>query len=202
MIAHAKKLRAQTLNATFLDMLPSIKQQARFAFRAENPEQRDDCVTEVIANCFVAFVRLMDRGKENEVHATPLVQFAIRQVREGRKVGTKLNVNDVSSDYAQRRKGIKVESLVRYNHRKQEWRELLVEDRHAGPAETAASRIDFNDWLRSLPRRSRKVAETLASGETTKKAARTHQVSAGRISQMRRELKDDWETFHGEPILA
>jgi len=146
MIAHAKKLRAQTLQEKFLDMLPSIRQQARFAFRAETPERRDDLVTEVIANCFVAFVRLMDRGKAGKVYPTPLVQYAIKQVRDGRHVGTSLNVNDVSSEHAQRSKGIVVESLDRYDQRKQEWREILIEDRHAGPAETAASRIDFSAW--------------------------------------------------------
>ncbi len=197
MIAHAKRLRAQTLQDKFLDMLSAIRNQARFAFRAETPERRDDLVTEVIANCFVAFVRLMDRGKEDEVHPTPLAQYAIRQVRDGRHVGSSLNVNDVSSEHAQRSKGIVVESLDRYDQRKQEWREILIEDRHAGPAETAACRIDFGDWLQSLPRRSRKIAETLAAGETTKNAARKHRVSAGRISQMRRELKDDWEAFQG-----
>jgi len=198
MIAHADKLRAQTLQDKFLDMLPAIRNQARFAFRAETPERRDDLVTEVIANCWVAFVRLAERGPEDAIYPTPLVQYAIKQVKDGRKVGSKLNVNDVSSEYAQKSKGFKVESLVQYNQRKQEWKEILIEDRHAGPAETAASRIDFSEWLRSLPRRSRRIAKTLAAGETTKNAARKHRVSAGRISQMRRELKDDWQTFQGE----
>jgi len=157
-------------------------------------------MTEVIANCWVAFVRLMDRDKEDEVHPTPLAQYAIKQVRDGRKVGSKSNVNDVSSEYAQKSKGFKVESLVQYSQRKQEWKEILIEDRHTGPAETAACRIDFSEWLRSLPRRSRRIAETLAAGETTKNAARKHRVSAGRISQMRRELMEDWQAFQGEDL--
>jgi len=202
MIAHARKLRVSTLHDKFLDMLPSIENQARVAFRGDAPELREELIAEVIANCFVAFVRLMDRGLDDVIYPTPLAQFAIRQTRAGRKVGTKLNVNDVSSEYAQRSKGFVVESLVRYNHRKQEWREILVEDKKAGPAETAASRVDFGDWLRSLPRRQRRIAETLATGETTKKTAGKHRVSAGRISQMRRELKEDWQAFHGEPVPA
>ncbi len=101
MIAHAKKLRVSTLHGKFLDMLPTIRSQAQVAFRGEQAELREELVAEVIANCFVAFVRLMDRGLDDVVYPTPLAQFAIRQVREGRKVGTKLNVNDVSSEYAQ-----------------------------------------------------------------------------------------------------
>jgi hypothetical protein len=176
-------------------MLPQIHNQARVAFRGEPAELCEELMAEVIANCWVAFVRLMDRGLEDVIYPTPLAQFAIKQVRSGRKVGSQLNVNDVSSEYAQRSKGFVLESLVRYNQRKQEWKEILVEDRHAGPADTAASRIDFGEWLWSLPRRSRRVAETLATGESTKRAARKHRVSVGRISQMRRELRKDWQRF-------
>ena len=79
---------------------------------------------------------------------------------------------------------------------------MLVEDKHAGPAETAASRIDFADWLRLLPERSRRIAETLATGETTKKAAKRFRVTPGRISQLRRELQQNWQDFQGESAFA
>lgn len=202
MIASAHKLRAQTLQNRFLQLLPHIRNQAHMAFRSEKPERREELKAEVLANCWVAFTRLMDRGLDDVIYPTPLAQYAIRQVRSGRKVGGSLNVNDVSSTYAQKAKGILVESLDRFNQRKDEWKEVLVEDRHAGPAETAAGRIDVGDWLRALPKRTRQVAETLALGETTKKAAKKHGVSSGRISQMRRELMDNWQEFQGELATA
>jgi len=199
---HTKSSSVEYKQARFLELLPSIQNQARVAFRGEPRELREELIAEVVANCFVAFVRLLDRGLDEVVYPTPLAKFAIKQVRSGRKVGTKLNSNDVSSERAQRSKGFILESLTRYDQRKQEWKEILVEDRHAGPAETAACRVDFGDWLRSLPRRSRRIAETLAKGETTKIVARRFRVSAGRVSQMRRELMEDWLSFHGEPALA
>ncbi len=202
MIAPARRLRARTLQARFLELLPHILAQAQMAFRKEKPERREELIAEVQANCWSSFLRLMNRGLQDVIYPTPLAQYAIRQVRSGRKVGSSLNVNDVSSDYAQKAKGIVVESLDRYYQHKDEWKEVLVEDRHAGPAETAASRIDFAAWLKSLPRRSRKIAETLATGETTKSAARKHRVSAGRISQIRRELMDNWREFQGELVPA
>jgi hypothetical protein len=58
-------------------------------------------------------------------------------------------------------------------------------------------RIDFGDWLRALGVRRRRIAETLAEGETTSVTAAKFGVSLGRISQLRRELHDDWERFHG-----
>ena len=206
MIARAKprrrKTHARKNTELFLTMLPLIHDQAHVAFRKEKPERREELIAEVQANCWAAFVRLMDRGLDDAIYPTPLAQFAIRQARSGRKVGGSLNINDVSSGYAHKAKGIVVESFDRYNQRKQEWKEILVEDRHAGPAETAASRIDFGEWLRSLPKRTRQIAETLALGETTKKAAKKHGVSSGRISQMRRELMDNWQAFQGELVPA
>jgi hypothetical protein len=47
----------------------------------------------------------------------------------------------------------------------------VVEDRNAGPAEVAATRIDFSDWLATLPERNRRIAETLATGECTSSVA-------------------------------
>jgi hypothetical protein len=200
MIASARSI--PTREDRFLEMLPQIREQARHAFRNEQPERREDLLAEVIANCWVAFARLMDRGLDDVIYPTPLVQYAIKQVRDGRRVGSKLNTNDVSSGYAQRRKSFVLKTLDLFDDAKQEWKEVLVEDRHAGPADTAASRIDFDAWLRLLPRRTRRVAETLAKGETTKTTAKRFHVSAGRISQLRRELQQRWQDYQGEAAFA
>ena len=99
----------------FLEMLPQIREQARMAFRFARPEVREDLITEVIANAFVAFARLAERGKVELAYPTPLAQYAIRQVRAGRRVGTKLNVRDVSSRYSQRVKSFTVEQLGEFD---------------------------------------------------------------------------------------
>ena len=203
MISRARRI--PTHQDRFLELLPQIRLQVSIAFRHENPERREELTAEVIANAFAAFTRLVERGLIDVAYPTPLAQYAIRQVRTGRRVGTKLNVLDVSSRYCQRAKGFTLERLDVLNDSEDQWREIVVEDRHAGPAEVAATRIDFGDWLKSLPRQKRQIAKTLATGETTKKAARKHRVSPGRISQVRRELMDAWESFVGEdqePLTA
>jgi len=197
-----RNLVASACVAKFLALLPTIRDQTRFAFRSEPPERRQDLIAEAIANCWVAFVRLVERGLIDVVYPTPLAQFAIRQVRDGRRVGAKLNARDVSSEHAQRLKRFIVERLDRYDDENGEWQEVVVEDRHVGPAETAAARIDIADWFASLPRKKRHIAATLASGESTKRAARRFRVSPGRISQLRRELHDDWQQYQGEAVLA
>jgi hypothetical protein len=119
-------------------------------------------------------------------------------------VGCKLNVNDVLSEYAQRCKGFTVESLDVFDDRKGGWREILVEDRTATPAGIAASRIDFQAWLRRLSRPQRRVAKVLASGERTMAAAKRFRLSPARISQLRGELRASWEEFQkgvvGRPV--
>ena len=206
MIAPAANRRPQHLadqhREHFLSLLPAIVEQARFAFRHKRSERREELVAEVVANCWVAFVRLVERGLTEIIYARPLAQYAIKQVRDGRRVGCKLNVRDISSEYAQREKQFTVERLDRFDAANGEWREVVIEDRHAGPAETAAARIDIGEWFASLPRRTRRIAETLATGETTKKTARKFRGTAGRVSQMRRELMDNWQAFQGELVPA
>ena len=201
MIARPKQTRRPTVSAyyaKFLALLPAIREQARFAFRKENPERRQELTAEVVANCWAAFVRLVERGLLEVVYPTPLAQYAIRQVRDGRRVGAKLNVRDVSSDYCRARKHITVERLDVFDERAGEWCEILLEDRHAGPADTAAVRIDIAAWFASLPKKKRRIAQTLAKGETTKRTARQFRVTPGRISQMRRELQQAWRDFQGD----
>jgi hypothetical protein len=110
----------------------------------------------------------------------------------------KLNIRDVSSEHAQRAKGITLQSIDRYNQRNSEWLEVLVEDKSASPADVAATRIDFAAWLRTLSSKQRRMATTLATGESTGAAARITGVSAARVSQLRRELWFLWDVFQGQ----
>ena len=194
----SSKQNTPTCHQAFVGMLPAIRKYARIAFRNLDPEAREEAVQEVVANAFVAYRRLVEAGKTDLAFPTPLAMYGVRQFRAGRRVGAQSNVNDISSPYAQTAKGIHVARLDHRDKDTGEWRELLLEDRRAGPAETAAARIDFGEWLRRLPRRRRRIAEVLATGETTKKVARRFRVSSGRVSQIRRELKRCWDAFQGQ----
>ena len=196
MIARAPA--ARTDEDRFLNMLPQIRRQANRAFRNEPPASRQELVSEAIANSWAAFIRLVERGLDDVIYPTPLAQFAIKQVRSGRHVGTPLNIRDISSGHCQRSKQVTLERLDVFDAAAGGWREIVVEDRTAGPAEIAAMRIDFHDWLMSLPRLKRRVAQALAVGETTGRTARRFHVTPGRISQLRRELEESWQGFQAE----
>jgi len=57
-------------------------------------------------------------------------------------------------------------------------------------------------WFDLLKPRMRRLAKFLAAGETTSVAASKFKVSRGRISQLRRELRDAWLKFQNEPAVA
>ena len=184
----------------FLTMLPLIRRHAAVSFRQLGPEARAEAVQEVVANALVAFRRLVELGKADVAYASPLARFAASQVRAGRRTGGRLNIRDISSSYCQQQKSVAMERLDHFDDEEGCWVEVLVEDKTAGPAETAASRIDFASWLRSLSRKKRKVATALATGESTQTTARKFSLSPGRVSQLRSELKKAWEMFVGDTV--
>jgi hypothetical protein len=188
--------------ARFIQLLPRIRRQVERRFRHLSPEARDDATAEVIARTFESYARLVARGKEDRAFATALVRYAVAQFRMGRRVGSRMNGHDVTSVYCQHSRQITVEQLDQLEQPTDDWREIAVEDKHSGPAEVAATRVDFAAWLESLPERTKRVAETLAIGEATSHVARMFGCSASRISQLRRELFNAWQGFQGDATLA
>jgi hypothetical protein len=179
----------------FLVLLPVIRRHARRAFRHLGVEAREESVTATLAHAWVAFVRLSELGRAEIAYPSPLATYAVARVREGRSIGNQLNARDVTSIRCRRQYGVQIESLDDGDY---EWREIVVEDRRAGPADIAAVRLDFTAWLNSLSRRDRRMAEILATGETTRLAAARVGLSVGRVSQLRRKLHEAWLRFQGE----
>ncbi len=185
-------------HAAFLKMLPAIRRHARIAFRHHDAEAREELVQEVACNAVQAYARLVQLGKAHRAYPRPLACFAVAQVRGNRRVGGHLNIQDVLSLYCQQHKNLTVERLDKFDSVEGTWQEILLEDRHSGPAEIARIRLDFAAFLRSLPTKVRRIATFLARGETTNAAAKKFQLSAARISQLRQQLKLAWHRFVGD----
>ena len=177
----------------FIEMLSKIRRKATRAFRKLDPEHRNDLIEEVIANAFCNFVRLVQRGRAGTAFATPLANFAIRQVIAGRRVGSKSSVFDVTSPFASSARGVRVERL---DGEHGTLRSSLVEDRRAGPADIAAARIDVASWFQKMSETHRRIAQALAMGDTTSDVARQSGLSSARISQIRSLLKASWHALH------
>ncbi len=186
----------------FAALVPQIRRQAAWASRTLRREAREELIQEVIANAFVAWSRLVAQGREHVARPTPLANFAVRQVHAGRRVGCQLNSHDILSPAARRRQNLGIERLDQWDEGTESWRQLLVEDRHAGPAETAAARMDLAAWCSTLSARNRRIARALAGGESTGVVARQFGLTPGRISQLRSWLHRHWEQFHSAQFRA
>lgn len=182
----------------FLALLPQIVTHAKIVFRNLEPEARAEMVQEVVCNAMQAFVRLVQLKKTDIAYAAPLAAYGCRQARDGRKVGGHLNHLDVSSAYCQRLQNVVLERLDHFDNEENAWQQVLVEDKHADASQIVQTKLDFSDWLASLTRRDRKIAQFLANGESTRAAAEKFKVSDGRISQLRRELAANWRRFVGD----
>ena len=186
----------------FLDMLPTIKLQAEHRLRRLPGHEREELLAEAIAIAFCMFVNLVQRGKIDLAYATPLAVYGCRQALVGRRAGHPLNVNDITSRHCQQRKRVRVERLDRFDVKKGQWREAVVEDHRTPVPDQAAFRCDFPEWLKTLSDRDRQIAETLSTGEGTTGTAKQFGVTAGRISQVRAKLREAWDEFHGETVCA
>jgi hypothetical protein len=184
-------------------MLPVIHAYARGAFAHLSPEARQDLIQEVVANALVAYVRLYQQGRVTLAYPTALARYGVAQVCDGRRVGAKLNIKDPLSRYCQKRKGVVVERLDVFDEEENAWAEAVVVDtRSATVPDIVSFRVDFADWLASLSRRDRRVAESLAIGNHTSDVAERFELSESRISQLRRELSESWKQFVADTPAA
>jgi hypothetical protein len=203
------------LHAAFLSILPRIERHAVIYFRGLRcPQGRDDAVQETLAISWRWFVRLIEQGKDPLAFPVALAAYAARAVRCGRRLCGQERGKDAMSGIAQQRHGFLVELLPhstastheeRYSHvhgqRQQDALEERLRDNTQTPVpDQVAFRIDFPAWRKTQARRTRKILDGMMAGERTSDLGRRFGLSPARISQMRRELHNDWTRFCGEQV--
>jgi hypothetical protein len=185
----------------FAALLPGIGRQLHYDFSRLGREAAEEAVQEGIANCLQAFVRLQQQNRAEDAKASSLARFAARQVRSGRTVGSRLNSHDPLSRYAQIKNGLRVNRFesAELSHSIEE---ALV-DRRTSIPQRVALRIDLPSWLGTLSRNLQRIASDLALGFSTGEVAAKYGLTAGRVSQIRRELYKSWHEFHlSHPALS
>jgi hypothetical protein len=200
------------LHAAFLAIQPRIQLHAEVSFRGlKCPEARSDAVAETVALAWKWFARMAQKGKDATRFPTALATFAARAVQCGRRLCGQERARDVLSPRAQQRHGFQVEPLPTSTRSPRERRsapggqkeqdayeERLADNTRTPPAEQAAFRIDFRDWLATRTERDRRILQDMAVGERTGELAKKYGFSQGRVSQKRREFHADWMKFCGE----
>jgi len=186
----------KTVNKRFQEILPQISNCANFAFRRLKSESREDAVQDVVVQCYFAFVRIVRQGKADRIFPTVLARFAIRRYRTGRRASGTVAKRDLTLQTLQSHN--KPQGTECQVPRFVRWQEMLTEDRRTPIPDQVSFRVDFPEWLSRLSQDRRRCVELLAEGYQGQEVARRLQITNSRVSQVRKELRDDWARFHGE----
>jgi hypothetical protein len=189
---------AAELHTAFLTILPRIQLHGHVYFRHRRPDRREEAVAEMVALAWKWFTRLAERGKDATAWPMALACFAARAVNHGRRLCGQEKSKDVLSPSAQQRHGFTVSPLPEPSSADDN---LLVEALHDNtctpPDEQAAFRLDFPAWRLTRSDRDRRVIDDLMVGERTMDVAAKRGLTAGRVSQLRRDFHEDWSRFCG-----
>jgi len=193
------------LQAQFLRLiLPRVKAHGRVFFRHfKCRDKKAEAIAEMVALAWKWFARLVELGKDPALFPTALAGYAARAVHSGRRLAGMERAKDVLSPLAQARHGFTVGRLPDFaTLGGNPLSEALTDNTQTPPDEQAAFRLDFPAWLKTRTDRDRRVIEDLMVGERTGDVAARHGLTAGRVSQLRRDFLDDWRHFCGETDAA
>jgi hypothetical protein len=192
MIATNSQKNESNWQAEFVTMLPEISRWLRLAFRQLGPEAREDAIEEGIIHALLSYSRLHAKGRPKKANASSLAWYAARAVKRGRPAVGRMNAKEPLSRYA------RIGSGIRFERQDGEWIDKLVADKRASIPDQVAAKLDVSAWFTSLTQRPKQIAKDLAFGSSTSEVARTHGVTPGRISQLRRALAESWAAFQQE----
>jgi hypothetical protein len=186
------------LQASFLALvLPRVLSHGRVCFRGlKCPHRHEDAIQEMIGLAWEWHLRLAENGKDSTDFPTALATYAARAVKSGRRLVGQEKSQDVLSPLAQQRHHFTVRRLPDFETLSDNLlTEAPADNTQSPPDETVCFKLDFAAWLDSLTARNRSIAEDLMVGGRTIDVADKYGVSAGRISQLRREFFQDWHMF-------
>jgi hypothetical protein len=164
----------------------------RYHFRRWPSGRRDQAIDDARSAAWVAWNGLFRRG-EDPVAIGVTAFNATRAIRKARAIAASRPGGRGSSAT-----GLRVVAFEElYGSTPAAWQGWLAPDRHYGPADEAAFRIDFAAWIGGLTPRKRRAAELLAERHGTGDVARLLCVTPAAISQARVWLSRSWERFQG-----
>lgn len=185
----------------FLDLLPRLERQARYQFRALDPERRAEATQEAVALARKAYRDATRQGNDLAEIANGIINFSIRRVGAGRRLGGRPG-RDLLSRSAQQSHRFRVGSLSTPLPHGGCLADAIAAEAPPVP-DQVADRLDCRAWRAALPDTDRAWADDLALELGTTEAAQRHGVSPARVSQKRRELARSWTLYRtDEPSVG
>jgi hypothetical protein len=185
------------LHTRFLAIVPRIRRHGQICFRhLRCPDLREDAICEMVGLSWLWFVRLAEKGKDATQFASTLATFAARTVRAGRRLTGMERAQDVLSPRTQQRLGFVVASFLSGSSlHGNVLDEVLHHNTQTPVPEQVSFRCDFPAWRSTRTERDRRLLDDLMLGERTSAVSQKYHLTAGRVSQLRRDFSEDWQRF-------
>jgi hypothetical protein len=193
---HTPSHATDHLHAAFLTILPRIELHGRVYFRHKKGDKRDEAIAEMVALAWKSFVNCVRNGKNPLEFPMALARRAAQGVHNGRRLCGQEKIKDVLSPRAQQQHNFTVVSLPEGSSlHGNVFDEALIDNTQTPVPDQVSFRIDFPAWRLTRSERDRRVIDDLMLGERTLDVADKHGLTAGRVSQLRRDFQQDWERF-------
>jgi len=181
--------------AAFAAALPRIERVARHRFRRVGcPDRREDCVREAVALCWISFLRLAARGRAPETFVTALARYASRAVARGRRAAGCEAAGDIMTRPRTLRKAARTRRPI---PERTAFDDALADNTRTPVPQQVQFRCDLRAWKARLTEAKRRLVDALVLGHRTRDLAEEFGLSAGRISQLRKEFAEDYAAFCG-----
>ncbi|MBL8794058.1 MAG: hypothetical protein JNM56_09135 [Planctomycetia bacterium] len=192
------------LQNRFLLMLPRIVTHAKIFFRqVPCRTKREEFVAETVALAWQWHLRMAAQGKDARQFVSVLATFAARAAKSGRKLAGMNKAKDAMNERTQMKRGFVVGKLPDFSTlNTNPLAEALIDNTRTPIPDAIQFKLDFPAWRRTRSRRDRKIIYDMMLGHGTNHLARKHGLSASRISQMRNELKVDYEKYTEGELAA
>jgi len=183
-----------SFDVLYAKMLPHFRYFAKRLMRrmGRGITDFDDVIQELTGFALELYTSLVRRGKHDVIYYTPLMKYAIKRYREGRRfIGS--NTTDILSHQTQILGRSDTCQLSQFGDKQDTWD--FMTDRKGRVLDAVQFKIDHADWLQRQTSRDQQIIHDLMMGETTGNVARRYGVSDGLISQYRKRYADSWKTF-------
>ncbi|OAI40712.1 hypothetical protein AYO40_04460 [Planctomycetaceae bacterium SCGC AG-212-D15] len=188
-----------SLQESFLKIVPKIEKHAKIHFDDRCPGKREDRIAETIALAWKWFKRMAERGKDATEFPSALASFAVRAVKNGRRVAAMQKTKDVLSERAQRLHGFTVSKLPDIETLESNpLMDALVDNTQTPVHEQANFRQSYPRFLRRQTGRDRRLMQLLAMGNSAKHSGERFGLSPCRVTQIRQRLCREWYAMHDE----
>lgn len=194
----------RTARRRFEAIYPRIHGHLQVSFAGVRcPASRDDLLAEAVGLAWIWSLRLARRGRDPSRFPISIARYAARAARAGRRVVGSESARDVLSSVARRRHGVRVGPLVprsepatgRFRFVSFDFDDALRENAVTPVPRQVEFRLDWPAFVSTLTRRNRTLVGYLACGYSTGETAARFRISAGRVSQLRREWHAQWIAF-------